>query len=237
MCFALLWFNVLDPAVKKEPMPGKQAAAAVEPTPGIQPAATDAPENTFTAEAIVSPEPTSASQAITASGAADHAVEAAEEQAPTPAAVSYDSDAPEGREPGERLPDFTLPCYGGSEFHLADQRGKIVFINLWATSCTPCKHELPYFSDLYMSHQGDIAMLVVHSSMVMDDPEVYLADKGYAMPFATDDDDDTVAEIVGSTGTFPQTIVLNRRGEVVYNKIGSVTPEMLSALFDEADNS
>ena len=237
LCFALLWFNVLDPAVKKEPMPGKQPAAAVEPTPGIQPAATDAPENTFTAEAIVSPEPTAASEDTTASEAADHVVEAAEEQTPMPAAVSYDSDAPEGREPGERLPDFTLPCYGGSEFHLADQRGKIVFINLWATFCTPCKHELPYFSDLYVSHQGDIAMLVVHSSMVMDDPEEYLADKGYAMPFATDDDDDTVAEIVGSTGTFPQTIVLNRRGEVVYNKIGSVTPEMLSALYDEADNS
>ena len=237
LCFVLLWFNVLDPAVKKEPMPGKQPAAAVEPTPGIQPKATDAQENPLTAEAIVSPEPTAASEDIIASGAAGHVLEAAEEQASMPAAVSFDSDAPEGREPGERLPDFTLPCYGGSEFHLADQRGKIVFINLWATSCTPCKHELPYFSDLYVSHQGDIAMLVVHSSMVMDDPEEYLADKGYAMPFATDDDDDTVAEIVGSTGTFPQTIVLNRRGEVIYNKIGSVTPEMLSALYDEADNS
>ena len=114
---------------------------------------------------------------------------------------------------------------------------KVVFINLWATSCTPCKHELPYFSDLYLAQEGDIAMLVIHSSMVLDDPEEYLAGKGYAMPFATDDDDDTVAEIVGSTGTFPQTIVLNRRGEVVYNRVSSVTPEMLAALYDEADKS
>ena len=246
LCFALLWFNVLDPAVKKEPMPGKQPAATAEPIPDIRASAIGAPEATFTAEAIAASETTAAPEAAftaaapeaTASPeAADDVPEATGNQAPMPAAVSYDSDAPEGREPGQRLPDFTLPCYGGSEFHLADQRGKIVFINLWATSCTPCKHELPYFSDLYESHQGDIAMLVVHSSMVMDDPEAYLADKGYAMPFATDDDDDTVAEIVGSTGTFPQTIVLNRRGEVIYNKIGSVTPEMLSALYDEADNS
>ena len=71
--------------------------------------------------------------------------------------------------------------------------------------------------------------------MVLDDPAEYLADKGYAMLFATDDDDDTVAEIVGSSGTFSQTIVLNRRGEVVYNKVGSITPEMLSALYDEAE--
>ena len=181
LCFALLWFNVLDPAVKKETLPGAGQAADIE------------------------------------------------------AAAAYVSSAPEGREVGQQLPDFTLPCYDGTEFHLAEQRGKVTFINLWATSCTPCKQELPYFSDLYQAHGDDIAMLVVHSSMVIDDPAEYLAGKGYAMPFATDDDNDTVAEIVGSTGTFPQTVVLNRRGEVVYNKIGSVTPELLSALYDEAD--
>ena len=266
LCFALLWFNVLDPSVKKEPMPTPRPAATVEPAAGIEPAATEAPEiteapvATDVAEDIEAPEATDVTEVTEATGAADvaEATEAAEatdtsvateaaevtdapgateETAPAPAAVSYESDAPEGREIGERLPDFTLPCYDGSEFHLADQRGKIVFINLWATSCTPCKHELPYFSDLYLAHEADIAMLVIHSSMVLDDPEEYLADKGYAMPFATDDDDDTVAEIVGSTGTFPQTIVLNRRGEVVYNRVSSVTPEMLAALYDEADKS
>ena len=218
LCYALLWFNVLDPAVKKEPMPDTRSAATVDPVIDIEPIATDAPEAT---DATEEPAATEAP--------------AATEEPVAQAAVSYDSDAPLGREAGQQLPDFTLPCYDGSEFNLVQQRGRITFINLWATSCTPCKHELPYFSELYKAHEGDIAMLVVHSSMVMDDPEEYLADKGYAMSFATDDDDDTVAEIVGSTGTFPQTIVLNRRGEVVYNKVGSVTPEVLDALYKQAD--
>ena len=253
LCFALLWFNVLDPAVKKEPMPAKRPAATAGPAAGVKPSATEAPAATEAVEATEAPaaietveatqapsateavEATEAPAAIVAAEATD-APAAPEEPAPAPAAAGDESDAPEGREVGERLPDFTLPCYDGSEFHLADQRGKIVFINLWATSCTPCKHELPYFSDLYKAHEGDIAVLVVHSSMVLDDPEEYLADKGYAMPFATDDDD-TVAEIVGSTGTFPQTVVLNRRGEVVYNRVGSVTPEMLAALYDEAEGA
>ena len=42
-------------------------------------------------------------------------------------------------------------------------------------------------------------------------------------------------KIVGGTGTLPQTIVLNRKGEVIYNQIGSVTPEVLAALYEEAD--
>ena len=54
------------------------------------------------------------------------------------------------------------------------------------------------------------------------------------MPFATDTDN-AVNNIVGGTGTLPQTIVLNRKGEVIYNQVGSVTPEVLAALYDEAD--
>ena len=41
-------------------------------------------------------------------------------------------------------------------------------------------------------------------------------------------------EIVGGTATLPQTIVLNRRGEVIYNSVSSVTPEKLEALYQEA---
>ncbi|MBE5808021.1 MAG: TlpA family protein disulfide reductase, partial [Clostridiales bacterium] len=151
-----------------------------------------------------------------------------------PAAVSYDSDAPIGHEVGQQLEDFALQCYDGSEFHLADTRGKITFINLWATYCTPCIHELPYFSELYAAHQEDIAMIAVHSKLVTMDPVAFLSDKDFTMPFATDTDD-AVTNIVGGTGTLPQTIVLNRRGEVIYNQIGSVTPEVLAALYDEAN--
>ena len=194
LCFALIWFNFLDPAVRSD-APREQAAT--QPTAGS--AATEAP---------VEAEP--------------------------PAAVSYESDAPIGREVGERLEDFTLTCYDGTEFHLADMRGKVVFINLWATYCTPCIHELPYFSELYEAHPGDIAMLAVHSMLVTEDPAAFVAEKDYAMPFATDADG-AVNSIVGGTGTLPQTVVLNRRGEVVYNQVGSVTPEALSALYDEAD--
>ena len=40
--------------------------------------------------------------------------------------------------------------------------------------------------------------------------------------------------LAGGTGTLPRTIALNRRGEALYNKAGSVTPELLEALYKEA---
>ena len=140
---------------------------------------------------------------------------------------------PVGRDAGCLLEDFSLVCYDGTEFRLADTRGRVTFINLWATYCTPCKNELPFFQALYEAHPDDIAVIAVHPSLVLDDPEAYLAGRGFTIPFATDTDDN-VDRIVGGTGTLPQTVVLNRRGEVVYNRVGSVTLEMLEALFAEA---
>ena len=72
--------------------------------------------------------------------------------------------------------------------------------------------------------------------IITDDPAAYIADKGYGFPFAADTPDGALFKIVNGSMTLPQTIVLNRKGEVVYNQVGSVTPEMLDALYEEADH-
>ena len=134
---------------------------------------------------------------------------------------------------GQQLEDFTAECLDGSTFRLADCRGKVVFINLWATWCTPCVQELPHF-DALLREKDDAVVLAIHSALVTDDPAGYLADKGYTLSFTTDAEDERLFKIVNGSATLPQTIVLNRSGEVVYNKVGSVTMEMLEALYDTA---
>ena len=135
---------------------------------------------------------------------------------------------------GQQLENFTLTCFDGSEFRLAEQRGKVVFINLWATYCTPCVRELPFFDDLLRTHAGDVAVLAVHSMLATEDPQEFLAGRDYAISFAHDRDN-RLTEEVGGSDTLPQTVVLNRRGEVIYNQVGSVTPELLEALYDKAN--
>jgi cytochrome c biogenesis protein CcmG/thiol:disulfide interchange protein DsbE len=44
---------------------------------------------------------------------------------------------------GQLAPDFRVETYDGSELTLADLRGQVVVINLWATWCGPCRTELP----------------------------------------------------------------------------------------------
>ena len=145
------------------------------------------------------------------------------------------AEAAIGSEVGMLLPDFTIECLDGAQFHLADTRGKVVFLNLWATYCTPCVQELPHFDALYREHAGDVAMLAVHPSLVTDDPAAFLAGRGWSLPFAVDTND-TIWGIVNGSSTLPQTIVLDRNGVVVYNQKGSVTPEVLAALYAQADS-
>lgn len=138
-----------------------------------------------------------------------------------------------GHDVCQLLADFTTTCYNRSDFHLADQRGKVTSISFWTTYCTPCIQELSHFNALYHAHAGDIAVIAVHSCFVTKDPEEFLADRGYAFSFANKSDNALMA-LAGGTGILPQTVALNRREDVIYNKVGSVTPELLEALYGEA---
>lgn len=46
------------------------------------------------------------------------------------------------------LPDLTFTDEAGNELTLADFKGRTVLLNLWATWCAPCIHEMPYLDDL-----------------------------------------------------------------------------------------
>src|SRR3989304_3742513 len=50
---------------------------------------------------------------------------------------------------GAKAPDFVLPDLSGKMVKLSDYRGKVVFLNFWATWCKPCEEEMPSMSVMY----------------------------------------------------------------------------------------
>ncbi len=134
---------------------------------------------------------------------------------------------------GELLPDFSVLCVDGSSFSLAEQRGKPVVINLWATWCAPCVRELPNFERLWRERGEEVAMLALHTPPVTADVDAYLADYAYTMPFAVDEDG-SLASLLGASIILPQTIILDPTGVVTYNQAGSLSYEELCALADRA---
>ena len=52
-------------------------------------------------------------------------------------------------EKGMPAPNFTLPDLDGKMVSLADYKGKVALLNIWATWCPPCVEEMPSMEKLY----------------------------------------------------------------------------------------
>jgi peroxiredoxin len=56
---------------------------------------------------------------------------------------------------GKPAPDFTLSDLNDRTYRLSDFRGKVVFLNFWATWCAPCRDEMPSMEVLYRNFEKD----------------------------------------------------------------------------------
>lgn len=155
--------------------------------------------------------------------------------APSTQAEAMDTvQLPVGKEVGMLAPAFSVPLYGNDgQFSLSEYRGKIVIINFWATWCSPCCVELPYFDEVYRKYGDEVAVVAVHSDLVTDDVEAYLAKFDYAIPFALDATGNAVRSFGGSM-MLPHTVVVDKDGVITYNAVGSLNVEKLEALIDNA---
>lgn len=62
---------------------------------------------------------------------------------------------------GNPAPDFTMTDIDGNEVSLSDFRGKVVYLDFWASWCGPCMREMPYFKELKarMADQTDLVFM------------------------------------------------------------------------------
>lgn len=89
----------------------------------------------------------------------------------------------DGRPPliGQPAPDFVLRDLDGAAVKLSELRGKVVWINFWATWCRPCKKELPDIQALSDEYPDDLAVLAINWQESADDARAYFEDNGLTM--------------------------------------------------------
>jgi len=118
-------------------------------------------------------------------------------------------------EAGRPAPDFALEDLEGRTWRLSEQRGKVIFLNFWATWCPPCRQEMPDMEALHreMTLTGQpFQMLAVLSN---DDPAngALMAEKiGLTFPILKDEEALT-AQAYGLTG-IPETFIIDGNGMV-----------------------
>lgn len=55
---------------------------------------------------------------------------------------------------GQPAPQLVVPQLDGHEFDLANLRGKVVLVNVWATWCSPCRVEMPTLNAFYRRYHS-----------------------------------------------------------------------------------
>ncbi|MGZ5247195.1 MAG: TlpA family protein disulfide reductase [Flavitalea sp.] len=98
-------------------------------------------------------------------------------------------------------------------------KGKVVFINFWASWCPPCRAEMPSIYDLYNKFKNDERYVFIFMNEDEDKQKAvnYLKKEGFDMPIMTASG--TISSELYS-GTLPTTIVLNKKGEVAMKHEG-----------------
>jgi len=85
---------------------------------------------------------------------------------------------------GKVAPDFDLPDLGDQQVRLSDFRGKVVFLNFWATWCKPCREEMPSMEVLYKNFERDgLVVLAVSIDRVTTKKDIPPFVKGLSLTF------------------------------------------------------
>lgn len=88
---------------------------------------------------------------------------------------------------GSPAPNFVLRDLDGNRVTLTDYRGSVVWINFWATWCTPCKKELPEIEALLNEKRGaGLVVLAINYRERHADARAFMDNAGLTLPVLLD---------------------------------------------------
>lgn len=123
------------------------------------------------------------------------------------------------------MPAYTAKMLDGSTFDVAKEKGNVVFLNLWATWCGPCRYEIPALQAMQDKYHGD-GFKVVGVSLDesgADAVKSFVSEKKMTYPIALDPDGN-LANLFRTT-VIPTSVVIDRGGTIVWKKYGAIIGE------------
>ena len=127
----------------------------------------------------------------------------------------------EGPRVGYRAPNFRLKNLEGKEISLASFKGKVVFLNFWATWCVPCKIEMPSMEALYQEYKEDGLEILAVSNDLQGESVVqpFVDETGLTYPILMDENFRINAKYL--VRSIPTSILIGRDGVITHTLIGA----------------
>ncbi|WP_373079071.1 cytochrome c biogenesis protein CcdA [Fusobacterium varium] len=145
----------------------------------------------------------------------------------------------------EKLPayDFQLKDQYGNLHKLSDYKGKVVFLNFWATWCPPCREEMPHIEEIYKEYgynKNDVVILGAASPATTENPspqdeseekiKAFLTKNNYTFPVVFD----VKGEIFRNyyINAFPTTFMIDKDGNIMGYVAGGLSKENMKKIIE-----
>lgn len=116
-------------------------------------------------------------------------------------------------------PDFTVTTLDGTRLHLAELKGKVVFLNIWATWCPPCREEMPSMVKFYEMFRGKgLEIVAVSEDQDLEALRKFVKTYGVTFPVAQDQGR-RVYGLYKATGV-PETHLIDKAGVIRATQLG-----------------
>lgn len=164
--------------------------------------------------------------------------QAATEAAPAAAEASAQPDvaqipgAPAQASTDAALPTLVIDTFDGNRFDLAEQRGKWVVVNYWATWCAPCLKEIPDFSAFDAARDDVVVIGLAYEEIDAEDMRAFLEEVPAGYPIAIVDVYDPPADFEPPRA-LPTTYLVAPDGRMAERFMGPITSEQLAQAIDK----
>jgi thiol-disulfide isomerase/thioredoxin len=107
----------------------------------------------------------------------------------------------------------------GQDLDFSTLKGKVIFMNFWATWCPPCVAEMPAIQELYNIYKDNtqVVFLMVGNESA-GDIKKFTDREGYTFPVFINN---YRLPDVFSTSSIPTTFVISKSGKIVIHEVGA----------------
>lgn len=138
--------------------------------------------------------------------------------------------------------DFELKDQYGVKHKISDYKGKVIFLNFWATWCPSCKMEMPDIQKLYEKYEkegddSEVVILSISAPNTQNEEDIeglkeFIEEKGYTYPVLMDDG----GYIFGAYGisSLPTTFMIDKNGDIFGYVQGALTEDAMNSIIEQA---
>lgn len=129
-------------------------------------------------------------------------------------------------QPGYQIPDFSLTLFSGYEYNgqsevkISELRGKVIFINFWASWCKPCEQEAAVLEEAWRYYQPAGKVVFLGVDYVDTEPEARIFLKKFGATYPNGPDLGTKISQLFRIQGVPETFIVDTQGVLSYVKIG-----------------